>query len=66
MISGIGHVSDYPGGKRSLPCAAPAGGWPRIHSAQARIPGDGKSRMPRDNHALAAGCEDCLAPAHPV
>ena len=21
---------------------------------------------PRDNHALAAGFEDCLAPAHPV
>jgi hypothetical protein len=31
-----------------------------------RIPGDGKSRTLRDNHALAAGYEDCLAPAHPV
>jgi len=50
-----------------LSCPALAGSRP-----VASIPPSTESRPTasrwtlRDNHALAAGCEDCLAPAHPV
>src|SRR5687767_1941051 len=67
MISGFGHVSDYPGGKCS--CLAPrrAGGRPRHpFRAGAEFRATASQQASRDNYALAAGYEHCLAPAHPV
>jgi hypothetical protein len=37
-----------------------------IHSAGAEFRATASRRASRDNYALAAGYEHCLAPAHPV